>query len=224
MRSADGFEPAREAVLDLALRRAPAEGWTPTTLRSAAREAGYAESVVDAAFPKGVSDLLAFWSEALDRQMTDKMVGPAFETLRVRDKVAFAVRARLDALSPDKEAARRAAATLALPHHAPLAMRLVWRTADAVWRAMADKSTDFNFYSKRVMLMGVWTSTFARWLADDDPARAATEEFLLARIDNVMQFEKAKARVRKLGFDPEKPARFLGGLRYPARSDRPPTS
>ena len=61
---------------------------------------------------------------------------------------------------------------------------------------MGDASTDFNFYSKRAILSGVLSATFARWLGDDSDDEAATKAFLAARIDNVMQFEKLKARVR----------------------------
>ena len=105
---------------------------------------------------------------------------------------------------------------MALPTSGLLGPRLAWATADAIWRGLGDKSTDFNFYSKRGILSGVWTSTFARWLADDSDDEAATKAFLDARIDNVMQIEKVKARVRDLEFDPTKPIEALAKLRYPA--------
>ena len=96
------------------------------------------------------------------------------------------------------------------------AARLLWRTADHIWRALGDTSTDENFYSKRAILSGVLASTYARWFSDDSPDNAATWAFLDARIENVMQFEKAKAQLlgNREGFDV---ARFLGRLRYPSR-------
>ena len=148
--------------------------------------------------------------------MTDAMKAPEFATLKIRQKVAFAVRARLDEIRPHKEAARRAAAMLALPTFGLLGPRLAWQTSDAIWRGLGDKSTDFNFYSKRGILTGVWTSTFARWLSDDSEGEAATHSFLDARIENVMQIEKAKAKMRELDLDPAKPISWLAKLRYPA--------
>lgn len=212
----DGFELAREAVLARALDRAPFEGWTSPMLKAAGAEAGIEPAVVAAAFPGGVADLLAFWSEKADAAMLEAMASPEFAQKRIREKVASAVKARLDYLRLHKEAARRAAGTLALPSYAGLAPRLAWKTADAIWRGLSDKSTDFNFYTKRGILSAVWTTTFARWLADDAEDEAKTNDFLAARIENVMQYEKLKAKVRETGiFDLERPAEWLAKLRYP---------
>jgi ubiquinone biosynthesis protein COQ9 len=211
----DAFDASRRAVLEAVLRRASFDGWTIDVLNGAAKEAGIDRATVVAAFPGGVADLLRFWSEENDVYMTARMTGPEFGAMRIREKVSVAIRARLDALRPHKEAARRAAATLALPFYAPIAAGLAWKTADAVWRGLGDKSADFNFYTKRAILTGVWTTTFARWLADDSPNEQATREFLDARIENVMQFEKLKAKIRDSGFDPEGMFGWLAKLRYP---------
>ncbi|MEZ5891622.1 MAG: COQ9 family protein [Parvularculaceae bacterium] len=213
---ADGFEPVREAVLPALLAEAAFSGWTGSALDKAAGAAGVKTAALRAAFPGGIADALRYWSMTADEAMTAAMAGPDFAALKIREKVAFAVRTRLGQLRPHKEAARRAAATLALPVYGTLGAELAWKTADAVWRAMNDKSTDFNFYSKRAILSGVWLSTLARWLADDSADEKPTEDFLAARIDNVMQIEKAKAKLRDLNFDPADPIAWLAKLRYPA--------
>ncbi|WDI31440.1 COQ9 family protein [Hyphococcus flavus] len=212
----DGFEAARQAILAEILSRAPFDGWTDGALSAAARDAGFDRSVQKAAFPEGVRSALKFWSAMTDQEMSERMRAPEFSGLKIREKVAFAVSARLDILRSHKEAARRAAATLALPHYAPLAANLSWSTADTIWRGLGDKSTDFNYYSKRGILTGVWTCTFARWLADDSEEENATRAFLDARIENVMQIEKAKAKIRGLNIDPKKPIEWLARMRYPA--------
>ena len=83
---------------------------------------------------------------------------------------------------------------LSLPMNAALGAKLMYRTVDAMWRAVGDTSTDFNFYTKRGILAGVYGATAMRWFTDDSDDQKATEEFLAARIDNVMQFEKFKAK------------------------------
>lgn len=211
------FEKERRDILASALRLAPFEGWTPVMARRAATQAGVDQSVLSAAFPGGIRDLIQLWSEQLDQKMSAAMEGDAFLQMRIREKVGFAIRARLDAIGPEnKEAARRASAMLALPFYAGLSTRLVWRTVDTVWRGLGDKSVDFNFYSKRAILAGVWTTTFARWLADDSENASATDAFLEARIDNVMQIEKVKGQVQKFAIDPKGPIGLLARLRYRA--------
>jgi ubiquinone biosynthesis protein COQ9 len=129
--------------------------------------------------------------------MESRLAETDLKAMKIRERIAAAVLARLSVLRLNKEAARRAAAFLSLPMHAALGTRLAWRTVDAIWRAAGDTSTDFNFYTKRGILVGVYGSTVVRWFNDDSPDESATREFLAARIENVMQFEKFKAKAKE---------------------------
>ena len=120
--------------------------------------------------------------------------------------------ARIHAVREHKEAARRAAAFLTLPPHAALGARLVYRTVDRMWRAAGDTSTDFNFYTKRAILAGVYSSTLMRWFTDESEDEAETKSFLDARIENVMQFEKFKAQVKERTKDWPSLSDFLGRI------------
>mgnify|MGYP001556687293 FL=1 len=116
--------------------------------------------------------------------------------LKIRERLAAAVKARLAVLKPNKEAARRAAAALSLPMNAALGAKLMYGTVDAMWRAAGDTATDFNFYTKRGILAGVYASTAMRWFTDTSEDEKPTDDFLAARIENVMQFEKFKAKAK----------------------------
>ena len=210
------FDAEGRAILSFLLGRAAFDGWTAAALAGAAKDAGLSPAMAAAAFPAGPADALRAWSMLADAEMVKAMASPDFVSFKIRQKVAFAVRARLGVLRPHKEAARRAAATLALPVHGRLGAELAWKTADSIWRGLGDKSTDFNFYSKRAILTGVWLSTLAHWLGDDSEDEASTNAFLDARIENVMQIEKLKGKVRELNIDPAKPLEWLAKLRYPA--------
>jgi ubiquinone biosynthesis protein COQ9 len=100
-------------------------------------------------------------------------------------------------LRPHKEAARRAAAFLTLPPHATMGLKLLYRTVDAIWRAIGDTSTDYNFYTKRAILGAVYSATLLRWFSDSSANERETEDFLRRRIDDVMRFEKFKAHARE---------------------------
>lgn len=209
------FEQEREKLLGALLARAPFDGFNEASLRAAAEDAGVDRAVLAASCPAGVRDLIDAWSAQADKAAAAALVGEEAQALRIREKASRAVMARIAFFRPHKEAARRATAFLALPFNAAHGGRLAWNAADAIWRAMGDASTDYNFYTKRAILAAVWTSTLARWLADDDPDERATREFLDARIENVMQFEKAKAQMRKAGVDPEGMFGWLAKVRYP---------
>lgn len=210
-------DAARQRVLDLLIADAPFSGFTPSALVAAAHAAGLGADL-PVLFPKGIADALAYWSLTADRAMLEALPAEG----RIRDRITALVAARVLGLAPHREAARRAAATLALPGYAGLAQRLAWQTADAMWRALGDQSLDFNHYTKRATLSAVYLSTLARFFAetggtDTDPPYPATRAFLDARIANVMAFEKLKADIGKSVPDLSKMMSALGGLRYGGR-------
>jgi len=103
-----------------------------------------------------------------------------------------------------------------MPRHAREGARLAWRSADRIWRLAGDEATDFNHYSKRGLLIGVYASTTFIFLDDQSDGLAETKAFLDRRIGDVMRIEKAKARWRTTGQYRPSLSRFLGRLRYPA--------
>lgn len=142
------------------------------------------------------ADLVERWSRAVDAEMSAVLATLDLKAMPVRTRLRTAVLTRLAILKPHKQTARRAAVFLASPLQVPLALRLVAATADAMWRAAADTSADFNWYTKRTILAAVYTATEIAWFGDDTPDESATARFLNARIDNVIQYEKLKIRVR----------------------------
>jgi ubiquinone biosynthesis protein COQ9 len=188
----------RAKILDAFSPLAAQLGWTEAAFRAAVADAGLSEGEAALACPKGAFDLFDAFAERADEAMLAGLDELDLSAMRYRDRVRAAVQIRLEAQAPYKEAARAMTRALAQPFRAPEAARLLWRTADRIWRALGDTSTDGNYYSKRAILSGVLGSTYTRWFSDDSPGHEETWSFLDARIENVMQFEKFKARLRPL--------------------------
>jgi ubiquinone biosynthesis protein COQ9 len=194
--AAKSDEALKAAILAAALKDAAFDGFTDRVLEKAAQDAGASRAEAARLFPEGPIGLIAFYSAEVDRRMEETLAALALPSRKIRDRIKLAVLTRLSILKPNKEAARRAAALLSLPMHAGLGAKLMYATVDAMWRAAGDTSTDFNFYTKRGILAGVYGSTLVKWFNDTGEDEAATEAFLSARIENVMQFEKFKAKAK----------------------------
>ncbi len=184
-----------DRLLDAALIHVPFDGWSRATLAAAARDAGIEPALAHALFPRDGVDLALAWHRRGDRRMVEALAARDLSGLRVREKVALALRLRLE--EADREAVRRAAALFALPQHATDGARALWETADAVWTALGDPSEDGNWYTKRAILASVQGATVLYWLGDDSPGLEATWAFLDRRLEGVMRFEMAKAQVQK---------------------------
>ncbi len=187
----------REAVLAAALPHAAFDGFTDSLLQKAGAEADVSKVELARLFENGAISLVEFYSTHTDAQMETRLGAMDLKAMKIRERIATAVKTRLAILKPHKEAARRAAAMLSLPMHAALGAKLVYRTVDSMWRAAGDTSTDFNFYTKRGILAGVYGSTAMRWFNDTSEDEQPTSDFLTARIENVMQFEKFKAKAKE---------------------------
>jgi len=200
-------ETAREKIIAAALPNVPFDGWTPAVLRRAAADAGYDPLTALRVFPRGPVEAIEAWIGIADRQMVSALERASAADSRTRDRIAMAIRLRLEALTRHREAVRRALGVLALPHNAPAGATSLWRTVDAIWYAAGDKATDFNYYSKRGLLAGVYSATVLYWLEDKSEGFADTWRFLDRRLADVLRVPQALGKLR---------AR-LGGLPNPFR-------
>jgi ubiquinone biosynthesis protein COQ9 len=187
----------RDALIEAILPDVPFDGWSNATIATAGQRIGIDDAEIAALLPDGSRDAVAAFSRWADRKMLAALDEVPLEAMKVRERVATAVRARLTALEPHREAVRRALALLALPQNVPLGARLLYDTVDAIWYAAGDTATDFNFYTKRGLLAGVLASTTLYWLDDRSAGAEATHGFLERRLGDVMQIPRLSAKLRE---------------------------
>ncbi|MFM8681768.1 MAG: COQ9 family protein [Alphaproteobacteria bacterium] len=192
----EALDARRRALLAAALAHVPFDGWSPATLAAGARDAGLDEGEALRAVPGGPVEAFGVWSTDADRAMVEALEAMDLGAMRTRDRIAAAIRHRLAAVAPHREALRRALGVLAMPHNAPRAADLTWRTVDAIWRVAGDRSTDWNFYSKRGLLAGVYGATLLRFLEDRSEGSAESWAFLDRRIEDVMRVPRALSGLR----------------------------
>jgi len=184
----------KDKLLDAALDHVPFDGWSETTFQAALRESGIEAAVARGVCPRGAVDLAVAFHKRGDAQMLARLKTAELAGMKFRDRIAAAVRFRLEAVT-DRELVRRGTTLFSLPQHAPDGVKLIWGTADAIWDALGDTSDDVNWYTKRATLSGVYSATVLYWLGDSSDGFAATWAFLDRRIEDVMQIEKFKAQV-----------------------------
>lgn len=206
----------RSRLLDAALPHIAFDGWSEETFRRACDDAGVSRDLGRLTCPRGAVDLAVAYHRRGDQRMIARLNEADLTGLRFSEKVARAVRFRIEA--GDREAVRRGSTLFALPQHARTGTGLIWDTADAIWTALGDSSEDLNWYTKRATLSAVYGSTVLFWLGDDSLDHAATWDFLDRRIENVMQFEKVKGKLRSNALVDafmKGPGRVLDNIRAP---------
>jgi len=211
------LDELRVALAPEIARAAVFDGWSELAVRNAAEVAGADADVALLAYPGGAMDMIEGWAAAIDAAMARDLPPEVLAALPIRERIRRLVQYRLDAAAPDEEALRRALSVMAMPQNAARAVALGWRSADAMWRLAGDTATDYNHYTKRAMLGSIYAATLAVFVSDESDGKADSRAFLDRRIDGVMRFEKAKARLLNPNRESFSVTRFLGRLRYPAR-------
>jgi ubiquinone biosynthesis protein COQ9 len=194
---AASLEEVQETLLLATLPHVAFDGWTQAALRAGAADAGLSSEDVARAFPGGAVTAIEVFNRRADRRMIEAVEKLDTAHMRTHEKIAAAIRARLEDVTPHKEAVRRALTVLAFPPNAPLALRMLHRTVDAAWHAAGDRSTDFNWYTKRGLLAGVYSATVLYWLNDKSEGHADTWAFLDRRLQEVMRAGGTIARAMK---------------------------
>ncbi|MEP3674110.1 COQ9 family protein [Sulfitobacter sp.] len=210
---------AKDLLLQAAVMHVPFDGWSQTTFEAAIADSGVERTVAESLCPRGAVDLALAYHAQGDAAMLEKLAQADLEDIKFRDRVAAAVRFRLEAVE-DKEVVRRGTTLFALPMYAADGAAAIWGTADAIWTALGDTSEDVNWYTKRATLSGVYSATVLYWLGDTSEDHAETWAFLDRRIENVMQIEKLKAQVNNnplLSKVMAGPNWLLGHVKAPSR-------
>ncbi|MBL0941486.1 MAG: COQ9 family protein [Alphaproteobacteria bacterium] len=189
--------PVYNKVINCTLKHVPVEGWTLNALNLGAIEAEVNNQDVLVFFNHNMDNVISYYSEMLDLQMTQMLESYNLETRKIRERIALAVMTRLELMAPHREAAKRTASYLAFPTKLPFALRLLYKTVNTMWYCAGDTATDFNFYTKRGLLTGVYSSAFIYWLNDQSAGFADTRAFVERRISNVMVIPKMKGRIQE---------------------------
>ncbi|MEJ2407959.1 MAG: COQ9 family protein [Novosphingobium sp.] len=192
------------------------DGWTADAVAQAADMAGVDRDLAAYAFRDGQMAMIAAWVGHIDNQMAKAVPAASLSNLPVRERIRRLVMARLDAATGREEALIRALAVMAMPRNLAAAARLGWRSADKMWRLAGDTATDYNHYTKRAILAGIYAATLQVFARDTGETKAETRAFLDRRIEGIIRFEKAKGQILRKPDERFSVTRLLGRLRYPA--------
>lgn len=208
---------ARDTLMLASLPHVVFDGWSPAAMAAGAADAGMDPVAVRRYFPGGAAEMVGLFSAWADGRMIAALDAADLDSMKVRERVTLAVRARLEALTPHREAARRTVSFLALPTNAPLGVKCLYRTVDDIWYAIGDRSADFSFYTKRGLLAGVYGAVSLYWLEDRSEDFADSWAFLDRRIADVMRIQKATGRFEGLRSRLPDPFRLARQFAMPRR-------
>ena len=186
----------KNKILNSALNNASDLGWGPELLAYLKQEHGIVSMARH--YPDGLCDLSIAFAEWADTEMLAALTDQQSKgKMKIRDQIAHGVRARLLAIEPHKRAFEQNLKYMMHPARGLKVKKMAWETSDKLWRAAGDTATDYNHYTKRILLSGVFATTTLYWLRDKSENHVKTWDFLDKRIENVLKIGGFLGRLKK---------------------------
>lgn len=187
----------KDRIVETMLPDVAVQGWSWEAAQVAALKAGLQDTMCKAVFPDGLNDVVAHFSDLIDRRMMAALdkVQPS---VKIHDKIRAALLTRFDLLESE-ESHKVMKATLSywtVPFRVLQGQRVLWRSSDRIWQWAGDMATDYNRYTKRGLLSSILMGTTLVWLDDRSEGLQITKAFLDRRIENVMEIGKAIGTIR----------------------------
>ena len=172
------------------------EGWNDDSLKKAIINSGFEEKFTGIIFEKGCIDIADFFISQTNQKMLKKLKELDLDKMRVRDKIAKAVIINLEINNENKAALKKLVNFYSHPKRVVYAFKSCYKVVDLIWYEIGDKSTDFNFYTKRAILSKVYIRTLKYFIDDNSENNNKTLDFLDRQVERVMKFAAFKAQAK----------------------------
>lgn len=187
----DEINQEKILILEDFLKNASFDGWSESSLIKSAQNCNFAKDYYKLLFPQGISDLTDFFYNYTTEKMTNIFLDQEnTEKLKIREKIAFLIEIRINIYDSYKESIRSLLTHNLYPQNILNAQLNIWKICDQIWFLAGDKSTDFNYYSKRALLEGVYSSSVLFWLEDKSDNWEETKSFIAVQITRVLKIGK----------------------------------
>lgn len=158
-------------------------------------ECGFSENYYLLLFPGGEQEI----AKAVEAHHDDLMLIEAQrhpDTKKIREIIGNAVFYRIVGVA-SKELALRQSSYFLMPMNNLAGVECAGRTCNLIWQIAGDESTDFNYYTKRGLLLPVYLLSKAFYFSDSSKDFAATKKFIQDALDNIVNIASLKNKLSK---------------------------
>ena len=182
------------------LTHVPFDGWTWESMEQGAKDIGFEKKktpsirikIFKSLFKNGSIDFIDIFSEMIDLEVKEKYELIESKPTRIPEKIKKIIMIRLNLCEKYREAVRSSISITAIPKNTKTSFNILYRTCNSIWRMAGDKSTDFSFYTRRMSLAAIYTSTLLFWLNDKSNDNVETEFFLDRRLNDISKISSIK--------------------------------
>jgi ubiquinone biosynthesis protein COQ9 len=143
-------------------------GWSENLFDNMSNESSYTCKEIYDLFPEGYLSIVQMYLEEIDEKMTKESKKINLIRLKIHERIRELCILRLNIMAKEKDLVSKTFLHLLLPHNYKFSSKNLYKTVDQIWFLAGDNSTDFNFYSKRIILASIYTSTMIHFINNDN--------------------------------------------------------
>lgn len=182
--TADVYDPVERRILTAAMSHVPSSGFTLDAIRQGAIDTGHL-GITHNLFPGGAMDLIRFHLYRERMNLQDTLRDEVARERGVGKKLRLLLVERLKANTPYLHQWQDALSVMAMPANISTSLLELHNLSDEMWHLVDDGSADMAWYTKRMSLSLVYSSTDLFMTQDESEGYANTWAFLDRRLTAV---------------------------------------
>lgn len=147
----------RQVVLRFAKEFVSENGLTKNCLENISKKYGLNTDETDLLFPQGNIDLIKFALEQLNNDLEVYCRQIDLIRLPIHKRIRKVLLSKISLMNKDKPFYRSIFLNLLIPKKNFSLSSQLYNSVDQLWFIAGDSSTDFNFYTKRLILSGIYS-------------------------------------------------------------------
>ena len=170
-------------------------GWNEKLIDSLCNKKKYTNAQIISLFPEGYINILEFYLSCVNDNLITECKKIDLIRLKTHERIKKIIMLKIKNHEGEKKLVKKTLITLMSPRFSKLSLSSLYRTVDQIWYIAGDNSTDFNFYTKRIILASVYTSTIIYWCFRNKDI-TETEIFLEKQLKKVSRIPKIKNKFK----------------------------
>ncbi|GER41719.1 ubiquinone biosynthesis protein COQ9 [Striga asiatica] len=192
------WQEEQARVLHASLRHVNTSGWSDAAMIAGARDVMVSPSIVGS-FPRKEAALVEYFMDDCLKRLIDIVDSREdLKNLLPSNRVAKLVRIRLEMQAPYISKWAHALSIQAQPPNIATSFKQRAMLVDEIWDAAGDESTDMDWYVKRTVLGGIYSTAELYMLSDNTPDFRDTWAFLDGRVKEAFDLKKTVQEAKYL--------------------------
>ncbi|WP_236869874.1 COQ9 family protein [Candidatus Bandiella numerosa] len=175
----ENIKQLKNDVLFSVIEILPYEAFDINIISKACKNIGLQSEYASLLFPNGRAEFLEVFRDYIDEIMVERIKNELSEVKSITSRIFESLKIRFEILDKYKIIIPKIIAFYSMPWNHLKLYPYTWKSMNLIWRTAGnDKSTDFNYYTKRGLLTGVYWATLLYWLSDESTNYESTHDFL----------------------------------------------